>query len=327
MEGQTYIISVFALSLGGSVACLPLLIYGAKRNNLLDIPNFRSSHTQQVPRIGGVVFFLALMSSLFVARKEFDPGGLTAIGMGAMILFAVGLYDDLKFVKPMVKLLAQLIALFGLVYFYQDAIERFRIHSLFSGLSSGIFQVLVYGFFLVLINAINLMDGIDGLAVLISINFFAVMTFFFYPSYNGHFSIISMVLIGSMIAFLFFNLSNRYKVFMGDCGSLLLGFLMCGFSLQLMDSSCCDPALQQFSGNELVLLFVALFSLPVSDLFRVIFVRLVKRKPIFGADRNHLHHLVLDKLNGRPHIYTAMLLFVIHLILILLALFVMKCAL
>jgi UDP-N-acetylmuramyl pentapeptide phosphotransferase/UDP-N-acetylglucosamine-1-phosphate transferase len=126
-----------------------------------------------------------------------------------------------------------------------------------------------------------------------------------------------------MIAFLFFNLSYRHKVFMGDCGSLLLGFLMCGFSLQLMEASCCDPALQQVSGNELALVFLALFSLPVVDLFRVIFVRLLKRKPIFGADRNHLHHLLLDKLNGRAHIYTAMLLFFIHLTLILLALFAM----
>jgi UDP-N-acetylmuramyl pentapeptide phosphotransferase/UDP-N-acetylglucosamine-1-phosphate transferase len=235
-ENHIYLAAVFLLSFAASIAVMPALIYCAKRYNFLDIPNTRSSHTLQVPRIGGVVFFLATACTLLAARNQFEPSCLVAICLGALLLFFTGLYDDLKSVKPFVKMLAQLLALLGLVYFYHDATERFRLHSMFAFISPAIFQVLVYGFFLVLINAINLMDGIDGLAALISINFFVVMAVFFYPSQHGHFSVLSLVIIGSIVAFLFSNLSVSHKVFMGDCGSLLLGFLMCGFSLQLMDS-------------------------------------------------------------------------------------------
>lgn len=322
IESYSYIVFVFALSLLGSIVCMPILIGYARRNKLFDIPNLRSSHVQLVPRIGGVAFFIALVVYMIPARKEFDENGLGFMVMGASLLFAIGLYDDVRSVRPLFKLGAQIIALFGIVGFYHDAIDRFRLHSVFEFLHPSVFQVLVFCFFLVLINAINLMDGIDGLAALISINFFSVMAIVFYRSNHHHFSILSLVILGSIIAFLFFNFSARNKVFMGDCGSLLLGFLMCSFSLQLMDSSCCDPAMHDLSGNQLTYVFLALFSLPVIDLMRVVLIRISKGKPILHADRNHLHHIIIDKM-GKSHAFTALLLFVIHLSIILLALFAM----
>ncbi|MEY4805558.1 MAG: hypothetical protein RL331_2089 [Bacteroidota bacterium] len=323
MEIFTQQFIVFALSLFGSTALMPLLISFAKRHQLLDIPNLRSSHIIQVPRIGGVVFFVAVAVFVIVARNKFDPQGLGFMFAGAILLFAIGLYDDLRSVKPMVKMFAQIIALFGIVRYYHDAIESFRLASLFELIPPGVFQVLVFGFFLVLINAINLIDGIDGLAALISINFFAVMALFFYRSEHVHFSLLSLVLIGSIVAFLFFNLSYRYKVFMGDCGSLLLGYLMCGFSLQLMESCCCGTTSNELSGNEIALIFLALFSLPVFDLLRVMALRLYHGQQIFQADRIHLHHVILDK-SGRSHLFTAALLFTIHMSIIVLSLVAMN---
>jgi UDP-GlcNAc:undecaprenyl-phosphate/decaprenyl-phosphate GlcNAc-1-phosphate transferase len=323
MESFTQQFIVFALSLFGSTALMPLLISFAKRHQLLDIPNLRSSHIIQVPRIGGVVFFVATVVFLLQASSDFDEKGLALMSAGAVLLFAVGLYDDLKSVKPMIKMLAQIIALFGMVRYYHDAIESFRLASLFELIPPGVFQVLVFGFFLVLINAINLIDGIDGLAGLISINFFAVMALFFYRSEHAHFGLLSLVLIGSIMAFLFFNLSKRQKVFMGDCGSLLLGYLMCGFSLQFMESCCCGATLNELSGNELALLFLALFSLPVFDLLRVMALRLYHGQQIFQADRNHLHHVILDK-TGKSHLFTAALLFTIHMSIIVLSLVAMN---
>jgi UDP-N-acetylmuramyl pentapeptide phosphotransferase/UDP-N-acetylglucosamine-1-phosphate transferase len=322
LESNTYLIFVFAMSLICSLACIPLLIGFARRYNLFDIPNLRSSHVQLVPRIGGVVFFIALVVYLVQAKKDFDVSGLGFIVLGASLLFIIGLYDDVRSVRPLFKLGAQIIALLGVVGFYQDAIERFRLHSVFELFPPGVFQVLVFVFFIILINAINLMDGIDGLAALISINFFSVMAVFFYQTNHHHFSIWSLVILGSIIAFLFFNFSARHKVFMGDCGSLLLGFLMCSFSLQLMDSACCDPAMHDLSGNQLTYVFLALFSLPIFDLLRVVFIRLMQGKHIFHADRNHLHHLIIDKM-GKSHMFAASLLFVSHLSIILLALFVL----
>lgn len=323
MESFTQLIVVFVLSLFGSTMLMPLLISFAKRKQLLDIPNFRSSHVIKVPRIGGVVFFIAIMVFILGARNEFETQGMILLSSGAFLLFATGLYDDLKSVQPRVKLLAQIIALLCIAGYYREGIANFREASFFAIVPSGIFQALVFGFFLVLVNAINLIDGIDGLAALISLNFFAVMALFFYSSEQFEFALLSLALIGSIISFLFFNLSFKYKVFMGDCGSLLLGFLMCVFSSQLMQASCSDASFNQFTCNELTLIFLTLFSLPVLDLLRVTGIRLWQGRAVFSADRNHLHHIFLDRL-GFSHLQTAILLAFIHLSLILLALFTVK---
>jgi UDP-N-acetylmuramyl pentapeptide phosphotransferase/UDP-N-acetylglucosamine-1-phosphate transferase len=301
---------------------MPLLILFAQRNQFYDIPNQRSSHELLVPRIGGIVFFTAFTVYVTYAQNDFDPWLLYVMLFGATFLFVVGLYDDLRSVKPVLKLVSQMLALLGMVYFYHDAIERFRLHTIFEFISADLFYVLVFCFFLVLINAVNLMDGIDGLAALVSINFFSVMAIIFFRSNHHHFSILSLVIIGSLMAFLFFNFSRKFKIFMGDCGSLFMGFLMCCFALQLMASSCCDPAMEQLSGNQLTYVFAALFSLPIFDIFRVIFLRMANGKPIFQADRNHLHHFISDKM-GKSHVFTAVLLCAVHLSLIILALLAM----
>jgi UDP-N-acetylmuramyl pentapeptide phosphotransferase/UDP-N-acetylglucosamine-1-phosphate transferase len=310
------------MSLVGSVVIMPLLILFAQRNQLYDIPNKRSSHVLLVPRIGGIGFFTAFTVYVTYAQNDFDPWLLYVMLFGATFLFVVGLYDDLRSVKPVLKLVSQMLALLGMVYFYHDAIERFRLHTIFEFISADLFNVLVFCFFLVLINAVNLMDGIDGLAALVSINFFSVMAIIFFRSNHHHFSILSLVIIGSLMAFLFFNFSRKFKIFMGDCGSLFMGFLMCCFALQLMASSCCDPAMEQFSGNQLTYVFAALFSLPIFDIFRVIFLRMANGKPIFQADRNHLHHFISDKM-GKSHVFTAVLLCAVHLSLIIIALLAM----
>lgn len=324
MESESYLFLffLFAMSLVGSLAFIPLIIAFAQRNNLYDVPNQRSSHVILVPRIGGVVFFTILSVFLLYANKDFDPWVLYFMLFGAGLLFFIGLYDDIRSVKPLLKLVSQILALFGMVYFYHDAIERFRLHTIFEFISADLFEALVFCFFLVLINAINLMDGIDGLAALISINFFAVMAIIFFRSNHHHFSVLSLVILGSLTAFLFFNFSQKFKIFMGDCGSLFMGFLMCCLPLQLMASACCDPAMDQLSGNQLTYVFAALFSLPTIDIFRVIVLRLAKGKSIFHADRNHMHHIITDKM-GKSHMFAALLLFFIHLTIIMIAFVVM----
>ena len=192
-ESHIYLIFSFSMSLVGSVLVMPLLLLFAQRNQLYDIPNKRSSHVLLVPRIGGIVFFTAFTVYVTYAQNDFDPWLLYVMLFGATFLFVVGLYDDLRSVKPILKLLSQMLALLGMVYFYHDAIERFRLHTIFEFISADLFNVLVFCFFLVLINAVNLMDGIDGLAALVSINFFSVMAIIFFRSNHHHFSILSFL--------------------------------------------------------------------------------------------------------------------------------------
>lgn len=320
-ESNIYLIFSFSISLVGTVVAMPFLILFAQRNQLYDIPNMRSSHVILVPRIGGIVFFAVFTVYVSYANNLFDPWVLYFMFFGASLLFVIGLYDDIRSVKPYLKLVSQILALFGMVYFYGDAIERFRLHTLFEFIPADLFQFLVFCFFLVLINAVNLMDGIDGLAALVSINFFSVMAIIFFRSNHHHFSILSLVIIGSLTAFLFFNFSLKFKIFMGDCGSLFMGFLMCCFSLQLMASSCCDPAMEQLSGNQLTYVFAALFSLPVFDIIRVVVLRLANARSIFHADRSHIHHILIDKM-GTTHLVASVVLFFLHLSIISIVLLV-----
>jgi UDP-N-acetylmuramyl pentapeptide phosphotransferase/UDP-N-acetylglucosamine-1-phosphate transferase len=162
----------------------------------------------------------------------------------------------------------------------------------------------------------NLIDGINGLAALISLNFFALISILFFEVKSISFAYLSLVIIGSLLAFLRFNFSRKRKIFMGDCGSLILGLMMVCFSLELM-RTIGTHVTQRFSGNQLTLLLMALFSFPIFDLFRVIFIRLRMRKSIFQADRNHLHHYFIDRL-GKTHLVASMSLFTIHLVLIVL---------
>lgn len=319
LESQSHLFFSFTMSLLGSVILMPLLILYAQRNQLFDVPNTRSSHSILVPRIGGIVFFTVFAVYVIYAKNEFDPWVFYLMLFGGSLLFVIGLYDDIRSVKPYLKLVSQILALFGMVYFYYDAIEHFRLHTIFKFISPDLFQFLVFCFFLVLINAVNLLDGIDGLAALVSINFFSVMAIIFFRSNHHHFSILSLAIIGSLTAFLFFNFSRKFKIFMGDCGSLFMGFLMSCFSLQLIASSCCDPAMDQLSGNQLTYVFAALFSLPIFDIVRVIVLRLSNGNSIFHADRSHMHHILIDKL-GATHLVAALVLFFIHLSVIILAL-------
>ena len=93
--------------------------------------------------------------------------------------------------------------------------------------------------------------------------------------------------------------------------------------MELMDSCCCDPTLKELTGNEIALILTALFSLPVFDLLRVMTVRLYNGQQVFQADRNHLHHIILDK-SGKSHLFTAALLFTIHMSIIVLSLVAMN---
>lgn len=275
---------------------MPRIINVVKFKRLMDKPNERSSHSEVVPSLGGVVFYIVIVLGLYFIRPfdKYDISG--SLLPGLTILFFVGVKDDLMVIGPYTKLVAQLISISFLLVHPSFQISNFNN---FLGIDSVSYLVSipVSAFvMLFIINAFNLIDGIDGLASMVGIvifSVFAVMFFFLERIFSLGICLIS---IGSIFAFLRFNLSTDKKIFMGDTGSLILGFLIAALTIRIFSLKQNELEALPFQLENLPLLVMSILIIPVFDTTRVFTIRLINGKTPFSADRNHIHHLMIDYL-------------------------------
>ena len=259
---------------------VPSIIQVAYFKNLLDVPNHRTIHDFSTPRLGGLAIFTGFMSSLMIFGDL--NLGIQQLVAGTLLLFFIGVKDDIATVSAFKKFFIQVLAT-GIVMFLADI----RITS-FQGFL-GIYQ-LELGFsyvftFLVIVgvtNAINLIDGMDGLAgsivLLISLIFGA---YFFY--FDSPYSFVAFALAGGVLGFLRYNI-YKAKVFMGDTGSLVSGFILAVMAIQILE-------MQQIPSAPAIV--VSIMILPIFDTLRVFSVRIFHGKSPFYPDKNHLHHQLL----------------------------------
>lgn len=287
---------VFALALYISYRIYPVILSIAYKKGLVATPVDRSSHKKETPNLGGIGLFISFLVSISLAGAFFKFTGvelshLLAIISSVTILFSLGILDDLVGVTPLKKMSSQFLAAVVVILMANMKIDNlygvFGLELLPYWLS---FVVSVFAF-IFLINAFNLIDGIDGLAGSQGIIICFSLSVFFILSNNLFLSLISVTLTASFVGFLIFNLSNRKKIFMGDSGSLFIGFLMLTlvFSFLHVDIG----ALQAYTPNKLIFAFT-LFAFPILDTTRVFFLRVIKGQSPFTADKNHLHHKLLE---------------------------------
>ncbi|MFC7347418.1 glycosyltransferase family 4 protein [Chryseobacterium zhengzhouense] len=289
---------------------IPTIIKISKRKNLMDEPGVRSSHLRKIPNLGGIAIFysIGICTSIF-AYEIFDLYKFLFASL--IILLYVGIMDDIVVMRAYKKLVAQVVVSV-LIVVGSDV----RIRNLF-----GIFGVYEVHYwisvfvtvitFIILINAFNLIDGIDGLAGGYSLICSALFGISYYRlgEYNYPLVILSVVLIGSVLAFLYYNMSNyrATKIFMGDTGSMLLGFLLAFTCICFIDIFI-DKKLFSIPSYHLEsapVIAVAILILPIVDTLNVIVVRLWNKKSPFEADKNHIHHklLKLDLTHRRSSFY------------------------
>jgi UDP-N-acetylmuramyl pentapeptide phosphotransferase/UDP-N-acetylglucosamine-1-phosphate transferase len=262
---------------------IPTIVKISRRKNLMDEPGIRSSHLREIPNLGGIAIFysIGICASIF-AYELFDLYKFLFASL--IILLYVGVMDDIVVMRAYKKLVAQIV-IFG-VY----ELEYFI---------SVLFSIIT---FIILINAFNLIDGIDGLAGGYSVICSALFGISYYRlgEYNYPLVVLSVVIIGTVLAFLYYNLSNyrTRKIFMGDTGSMLLGFLLAFTSICFIDifidKNLVDVPRYHLQSAPVVA--VAILILPIVDTLNVIFIRLYNKKSPFDADKNHIHHKLL-KLN------------------------------
>jgi UDP-N-acetylmuramyl pentapeptide phosphotransferase/UDP-N-acetylglucosamine-1-phosphate transferase len=295
----------FAVACVVALEAIPVIINISRLKNLMDEPGARSAHVHKTPTLGGVAIFASTLIGYFLWENPGEGPLMHLTVVGLVLLFFLGVKDDILVLSPVKKMLVQ-IGCAGLLIVGADL----RLDNFF-----GIFGwheipylisvPLTVFVFIALINAMNLIDGIDGLAggigLLASISFGA----WFYL--NKQYPLASMCasVAGALMGFLRFNFSRTSKIFMGDTGSLIVGFLLTVFAVKFIHLN----VTYRFEANAYFsapILAIVVLVVPIFDTLRVFVVRLMQKKDPFTADKNHMHHLLIAQ--GFSHLQASLIL-------------------
>ena len=284
---------------------MPSLIQLALQRNLLDEPSEdRKVHKRSVPRLGGVLVFIG---TLFTTCLLVHPEGEGAVpflrlAAGSLILFFLGLKDDLTELDPLKKLWTQIgvgcILILGGGFAITDFGNLFGWGAL-SGWFAPLFSLFVY---IVVVNAVNLIDGIDTLAGGYGLLIAIACTLWFQGTGQSDYAILCLALAGSLTAFLIFNITPA-RIFLGDCGSLILGMFIYVMATSIMQTPA-EQVPQMWGHRSLPVLAMTTLSYPLVDTLRIFSLRVMQGKSPFTADRNHLHHRLLKL--GMSHLPAAL---------------------
>ncbi len=287
-----YYILAFLTSFATGILFFPVLIQIFRKYNISDTPGGRKIHQTVVPSMGGIGFFLAALISLGIWAWQFSIPDIRYIIGAICLMFFVGLRDDIVELKASRKLLGQLVSVLIVVI-----VADIRIRSFHGFLGIGDFNLAIsYAFsafvLLALTNGFNLIDGLDGLAGTISIIAFSFLgTWFYLLGYDGY-ALISFVFLGGVLSFMVFNW-HPAKIFMGDTGSLTLGFTLATLIIAFMEI---NEGLAASSFLKIESTFsagVALMMYPLYDMARVFARRLSQGKGPMTPDKSHVHHFLM----------------------------------
>ena len=262
----------------------PYMAHVGKKQNMLDMPGHRKIHEEAIPNLGGIVIFFGfLLSLLFVIQIE---GQFRALLIGGVIILLLGVIDDIANLSPKHKFAIQMIPALIVIIYNSDLINSFIVNQLrsFDLLGYLLYPILIF-WIVGITNSINLIDGLDGLACGVSI--ITLMTFFILGLKLNleALNLISIALAGSMLAFLKFNFYPA-KIFLGDSGSTFAGFMLASVG-----------ALWVLTNGTAFFIFipVIILALPIFDTLFAIWRRYRGHRPIFQADKEHLHHRLLAR--------------------------------
>lgn len=275
---------------------MPLVIDIAKKRDFVVKPNKRTSHEGTIPNIGGINIFISFLLTVFLFSYGIIDQ-LQFIIVGVFFILIVGFVDDLIDIKAYWKLLGELVSGFFLI-----VVSDIRLTSLHGFLGINELPVFASYFlsifvFIAIINALNLIDGVDGLASGLGILY--SLFFALYFSYTGsvNLAISAYAMVGSLAVFFIYNVfGKKNKIFMGDTGSLLLGYMLTLYVFQFCEMNAYP---QKFHLSELFQMkaapavTVCVLMVPLFDTIRVMLTRIKKGVSPFHPDKNHIHHLLL----------------------------------
>ena len=274
----------FVVTMILSATMIPLIIKVGNQLGIVAHMNKRTVHKHEIARIGGYAIYISsLIGSMLFLKTDHQ---INAILISGFMIFMVGLYDDVHDLSPKVKLIFEVLAALIVIVYGQVYIKGF---GYFPSDAMTLLSGIVTLFWIIgITNAINLIDGLDGLSAGISIIVLVTISVTSILSGRSDIAALSLVLAGSIMGFLFFNF-HPAKIFMGDCGALYIGFMISVISLLGFGYN----ASGFFTlGAPIIVLMV-----PIMDTLIAILRRKIHHKKFSEADRGHLHHNLMFKLN------------------------------
>lgn len=276
-----------------SKALVPVLLLVAKRKKLFDDGNgFHKLHRGLIPTLGGAAIFTAFIITFSASSFADNIQGYGYFISASIILFAAGLKDDLIEISPTKKLAAQFLATALIVF--GSGIQITNMGGVFGAeaISGWVGIPLTFFTIIVVINAHNLIDGIDGLSGSIGVLASVFFGYWFYKAGVYHWAVFSFVLTASILGFLWYNRPPA-KIFMGDTGSLIIGFYLAILAVNFVEYSISvtDVVYWQPAASIIV---AAVLVVPLYDTLRIFIVRALNGKSPFDADKGHVHHHLLS---------------------------------
>ena len=306
---------MFAILLGFITAftltylAIPAIIQVARKKKLYDRPNERSAHAEPTPSLGGVAIFAGAICGI-ILWAPFQTFGLLQYILAAMvIIFLIGIRDDLIPLTPTKKLLGQILA--ALILVYKSHVKITSLYGVF-----GIYELPELASFTLsiltivgIINAFNLIDGINGLAG--SVGLLACLTLGTWFSVVGHveIAVVAFSLAGALTAFLKYNFTPA-RIFMGDTGAMLTGAVCAVLAIKFIELNREVPLTDAFRFGSAPAIATAILILPLFDTLFVIASRLWSGRSPFYPDRSHIHHMLLDV--GLTHMRATAVLLVLN---------------
>ncbi len=270
---------------------IPIIIQIAKQKKLYDIPDDRKIHTDLVPSLAGVGIFAGFIFASLLSISTFTNPEVQYFHAAAVVIFFLGLKDDLILLSATKKFIGQVAVASILIHLGGVKIES--MHGLLgiNDIPEAFSLALSYLTIIVVINSFNLIDGVDGLAGTLGLMTMLVFGIYFFANDMLAYSLLALSMAGSLIAFLIFN-HQPAKIFMGDSGSLLLGLINAILVIKFITVADTPEVIYRVSSA--VAVGFSILIVPLFDTLRVFAIRIFNGRSPFSPDRNHVHHLLLD---------------------------------
>ena len=269
--------------------------------NAMDIPNERKVHKKPMPRVGGLAIFLAYLFGYMLYGTISTQ--MISVLIGGFIIILTGIVDDINPIPAKYKFLCQTVAALIVVIYGKLFFTNITLFGLTFIFAPWINQILSIFFIVATVNAINLIDGLDGLSSGISAIYFATIAIlgFILNNLGGLDVILSLIMLGATLGFLVHNFPPA-KIFMGDTGSMFLGFMIAiiallGYKVTTITS---------------VIIPIIILFIPILDTLFAIIRRIIKRESIGTPDKEHLHHQLL-KITSSP-VKTILIIYLMNIV-------------
>ncbi len=275
---------------------IPVIIQVAEQKKLYDIPDERKVHTRLVASLGGVAIFSGFLLAALLSIQGYLNPEFQYFFAAAVVIFFLGLKDDIIILSASKKLVGQIIAASILIHLGGIRIDSMHGLMGFNELPEGFALALSYLTIIVIMNSFNLIDGVDGLAASLGILTMSVFGAYFFAIDYQAYALLSFSMAGSLVAFMIFN-HQPAKIFMGDSGSLMIGLINAILVIKFINVA--ESPFVTVPVTSAVAVGFSILIVPLLDTLRVFSIRILKGRSPFTPDRNHVHHLLLDR--GMSH--------------------------